>query len=470
MYRPNRRNLDILKRLQTDVINLCEPVEFGAWNLEVYPDATGGFHLLRYELQMSMLRLFYKVDEVREEAFELYADFNWLFHIAGGDIINQDYPLDLRTSGFRDMLASRKDELLSQEDIDQIRSIAALDKVDSVRGSRFCATAIDGFYSVGEALINLNYRGRKVPDNLLREFRKHLESKASLQLASAPSADGSRNTLASSIGEESLNDVLAELVLMIGLDGVKNDVTQLVNFLKIQQLRSAKGLSASEVSRHLVFSGNPGTGKTTVARILSRIYKQLGLLSKGHLVETDRAGLVAGYVGQTALKTQEIAEKALGGILFIDEAYSLSSGGSSDFGQEAIDTLLKFMEDNRDDMIVIVAGYTSRMSEFLSSNPGLRSRFNKYLHFDDYTPDQLADIFESFCVKNDFQLTDAAKEKLKRVFDEHYSSRSDSFGNGRLARNLFEQAIGNQANRLMTLATVDDASLTLLSDEDISDV
>ncbi len=451
------------------MVILWEPIEVGARELGVFPDIFSGFHLFRYELQMFMLRLFYKVDEVRDNAFELYADFCWLFHVTGGDVINQDYDLSLRRGLFNDLLESRKDELASVEDLDRIRTIPALEKFDSERGGESCSLAIECFYVLGEALLKLNYNGRRFPEELLVEARKHLESKRALQLASSPLIVGGGGEGLKSDENESLNDVLAELMLMIGLDGVKNDVTQLVNFLKIQQLRAAKGLSSSEVSRHLVFSGNPGTGKTTVARILSRIYKQLGLLTKGHLVETDRAGLVAGYVGQTAIKTREIAEKALGGVLFIDEAYSLSSGGDGDFGQEAIDTLLKFMEDNREDLIVIVAGYTSRMSEFLSSNPGLRSRFNKFLHFDDYTPGQLTDIFESFCVKNDFQLTDLAKHKLQSVFAEHYNSRSDSFGNGRLARNLFEKSIGNHANRLMTLPSVDDASLTLLVDADISD-
>ena len=232
-------------------------------------------------------------------------------------------------------------------------------------------------------------------------------------------------------------------------------------------MREAKGMAVQPLSRHLVFYGNPGTGKTTVARLLSQIYKSLGILSKGHLVETDRAGLVAGYVGQTALKVREVVSQAIGGVLFIDEAYTLSTGGDNDFGREAIDTLLKMMEDNRDDLIVVVAGYTDKMNTFLQSNPGLRSRFNKYLEFEDYKPKQLAEIFKLFCGISNYRLVPSTHGTLVRLFSELYATRNETFRNGRLARNLYEMTINNQANRIVLLSQVDDEILSTIEEIDV---
>ncbi|MFZ4662297.1 MAG: AAA family ATPase, partial [Caldilineaceae bacterium] len=259
-----------------------------------------------------------------------------------------------------------------------------------------------------------------------------------------------------------------QMHLLIGIENIKNEVIQLVNFLKIQQLRHSKGMAIIPVSRHLVFYGNPGTGKTTVARLLARIYKSLNVISRGHLIETDRAGLVAGYVGQTALKTQDAVKQAIGGVLFIDEAYTLAGEGQ-DYGREAIDTLIKLMEDNRDDLIIIVAGYTDEMNRFLSSNPGLKSRFNKYFYFNDYDPMQLISIFELFCHNTEFNLSQAAKMKLLQIFESLYTARDKTFGNARLVRNIFEHTISNQANRLVTLANITDIDLRVVLDVDIPD-
>lgn len=254
---------------------------------------------------------------------------------------------------------------------------------------------------------------------------------------------------------------------MVGLDRVKDDVKQLVNFLKVQQILQSKGLEAQPISRHLVFYGNPGTGKTTVARLLAQVYHSLEIISRGHLVETDRSGLVAGYVGQTALKVRELVESALGGILFIDEAYSLNAGNGQDYGHEAIETLLKLMEDNRDDLIVVVAGYTDKMSSFLSSNPGLRSRFNKYFYFEDYSPAQLVDIFELFCQKAGYKLHQPTKDDLLKVFSVLYETRDETFGNARQARNLFEMTISNQANRIVALTDITEETLSTIEEVDI---
>jgi stage V sporulation protein K len=281
--------------------------------------------------------------------------------------------------------------------------------------------------------------------------------------------------VASSIGAVSkepasrpLDVLLAELSALVGLDAAKKEVAQLVNFLKVQQLRQARGMTALPVSRHLVFSGNPGTGKTTVARLISQIYKSLGILSKGHLVETDRSGLVAGYIGQTAIKVQEIVQKSLGGILFIDEAYTLSSTKEGwDFGHEAIGTLLKLMEDHRDDFVVVVAGYTDKMQDFIDSNPGLRSRFNKYLQFADYSPLELVLIFQTFCSHGYYRLSASAEEKLVEIFSARYRERDETFGNGRLARNIFEEAIHNQASRIAPLSDITDEILSTIEAIDL---
>ena len=256
-------------------------------------------------------------------------------------------------------------------------------------------------------------------------------------------------------GEGSEPESLKELYELVGLENVKTEIRSIVNFAKIQAIRKRRGLKVFPISYHLVFIGNPGTGKTTVARIVAKIYKELGLLSKGHLVEVDRSALVAGYVGQTAIKTQEVISKAMGGVLFIDEAYMLSNEKDV-FGQEAIDTLLKAMEDHREDLIVIVAGYESLMKTFIESNPGLKSRFNRFIQFEDYTPEELYDIFTGLCTKNQYTLSEDAELVIKGYFRRVYESRTESFGNGRTVRNCFEKMITNQANRM---AQKEEASL-----------
>lgn len=267
----------------------------------------------------------------------------------------------------------------------------------------------------------------------------------------------------------SFDELMAQLESLVGLDEVKKDVKNLVNLMKVRKLRQENDLPVPPMSLHMVFMGNPGTGKTTVARLISGLYAAIGVLSKGQLVEVDRSGLVAGYVGQTALKTQEAIKSALGGVLFIDEAYSLSSGGENDFGREAIETILKAMEDHRDDLIVIVAGYDEPMQKFLSSNPGLESRFNKYFYFPDYTGEQLLTIFKNQCQKNSYTLSPEAEEAAKALFDRLYQQRDDNFGNGRDVRNCFENMIVRQSNRVAAMEAPTKEDLMTVLPEDLEE-
>lgn len=265
------------------------------------------------------------------------------------------------------------------------------------------------------------------------------------------------------------DELMAQLESLVGLEEVKKDVKNLVNLMKVRKLRQQNDLPVPPMSLHMVFMGNPGTGKTTVARILGGLYAAIGVLSKGQLIEVDRSGLVAGYVGQTALKTKEVINSALGGVLFIDEAYALSSGGENDFGREAIETILKAMEDHRDELVVIVAGYDEPMENFLSSNPGLESRFNKYFHFPDYNGEQLLAIFKSQCSKNSYVMGEEAEKAAAEMFTALYENRDDNFGNGRDVRNCFEDMIVRQSNRVAAMDAPTKEDLMAVLPEDLRD-
>ena len=263
-------------------------------------------------------------------------------------------------------------------------------------------------------------------------------------------------------------DPYKELDELIGLESVKEEVHTLANFAKIQQQRKAQGLKVPKMSFHLVFTGSPGTGKTTVARIVARIYKDLGILKSGHTVETDRSGLVAEYVGQTAMKTNAVIDSALNGVLFIDEAYALvPENAGSDYGQEAISTLLKRMEDDRDKLVVIIAGYPNEMKRFIDSNPGLQSRFTRYINFPDYTDGELFDIFTLYLNKNQYTMTDDAAALLMENLSYVVANKTKNFGNARYVRNLFERAVEQQANRLSAKRSISDEELSQLTKEDI---
>lgn len=265
---------------------------------------------------------------------------------------------------------------------------------------------------------------------------------------------------------EKVEDLKAELDTYIGLGEIKREVSNLINMATVFKRREDAGLPNTDFSLHMVFTGNPGTGKTMIARLMARIYHSLGILSKGQLVEVDRSGLVAGYVGQTAIKTQKVIQSALGGVLFIDEAYALNGGSENDFGQEAIDTVLKAMEDHRDDLVVIVAGYDDLMEKFIHSNPGLESRFNRYLHFDDYTTDEMLDIFKMQCKKGCYTLAPDAEQDVKDfICDEN--ADGITFGNARGVRNLFEQILTEQANRLAAMENFTKDDLMTITKADV---
>lgn len=266
--------------------------------------------------------------------------------------------------------------------------------------------------------------------------------------------------------KENIEDLKKELDSYIGLDEVKKEVKNLINMATVYKLRIDNNLPNPDMSLHLVFSGNPGTGKTMIARFMARVYHSLGLLSKGTLTEVDRSGLVAGYIGQTAIKTSKVIESAMGGVLFIDEAYTLTSKTENDFGYEAVDTILKAMEDSRADLVVIVAGYTDLMEKFIDSNPGLRSRFNKYIDFADYTADEMFAIFKLNCSKSFYVLDSAAEDKIKEYFTL-VSEAAGEFGNARGVRNTFEKILTEQANRIASLPSVSRDDLMKITEDDV---
>lgn len=265
---------------------------------------------------------------------------------------------------------------------------------------------------------------------------------------------------------ESLEDLLAELDGLIGLHSVKRNVYSLLHLQSIQMEREKRGLPKIPMTNHLVFTGNPGTGKTTVARLIGRIYHKIGLLPSDNFVEVDRSGMVAGYVGQTAIAVKNVMDTAKGGVLFIDEAYALSNGMRGDFGKEAIETLLKRMEDDRENMVVIVAGYPELMEDFIASNPGLRSRFRKKIYFPDYSPEELLEILEYMVKKHHFTISEKALDYAYTVLEEKYNTRSEDFANAREVRNFFESAVVSQADRLYGKETLTDEELCRLEESD----
>lgn len=345
-----------------------------------------------------------------------------------------------------------------------------LNKYDEANGTSFLTKTVNTIYQFAQIITKANgtitlqeMESLSTVWRLLHTYERYETYSQALAAVSRHQPNGASATPVEPIGKalDDLND-------LVGMEEIKEAVRTLTNFLKVQKVRSERGLANISVSLHSVYCGPPGTGKTTVARLMGTIFKDLGFLEKGHLVETDRAGMVAGYVGQTSKKVDELVQSALDGVLFIDEAYALEVPNSAnDFGQEAIDTLLKRMEDYRDRLVVIVAGYTDEMNIFIESNPGLKSRFNRYFYFNDYNPDELLAIFEKLCEKSHFKITPEVKETLHTVLYDSYSNRDRTFGNARLVRNLFEKTIERQANRLAVLSSLTDELLITILPEDI---
>lgn len=358
------------------------------------------------------------------------------------------------------------------------RKIAGGDNTRAKRLSDVYARLGQEFIAVNQQISDLEIaaltRYCSMLDQYLREFglyvteRRMKKEEILANVSMEKEAEQIENGNGPELDEEAVEKILSDLNDLVGLETVKEDVNTIVNLLRIQRIRKERGMKQPDVSKHLVFAGNPGTGKTTVARMLAKIYRSLGVLKGGQLIEVDRAGLVSGYVGQTAMKTKDVVDSALGGILFIDEAYTLTANrGENDFGQEAVDTLLKAMEDNRDNLVVIVAGYPALMEEFLESNPGLRSRFNKYINFEDYTAEQEVTILESMAKKQEYVFHPDAKQEAIDFFTERIAAELASYANARDARNYLEKAIAKQADRIVKLRDLDIETIQTLICEDL---
>ena len=339
-------------------------------------------------------------------------------------------------------------------------TIAGFEVADaSERATRFARAAIE----LAEATCELD--GVTPHESAeLKSFRRALEEQVAAATQHAASSEETGGST------ESLEDVLDELRALVGLDEVKEQVTTLSNLLKVQARRLELGLPEVTGARHMVFVGPPGTGKTTVARLVGRIFNALGLLARGHVVEVARQDLVAGYVGQTAIKTDAAVDRALDGVLFIDEAYTLSAAqAQEDFGHEAIATLLKRMEDDRGRLVVIVAGYPDKMRDFLGSNPGLASRFPEMIEFPHFSPDALVDILGRFCEESAYRMDTDAERRATEIIEGMWERRDRSFGNARAVRNLFEDAVAEQANRLVREGRMDRDAISSLTEQDFSE-
>ncbi len=375
-------------------------------------------------------------------------------------------PAEIRKEG---ALAGRREWLTRPSEMFEI-----LAGVDRMRGTQLAQTYYDEAMKLAHMVGSLDRFPSDAELRAIVGFQKLLRDNMPTAGATAAATGGPAASAEAKGADEPppepepiepLEDVLAELDQLIGLEAVKEEVRLLSALLRVQKMRADRELPVIDSTKHLVFSGNPGTGKTTVARLLARIYRSLEVVERGHLTEVDRSGLVAGYVGQTANKVADVFEKADGGVLLVDEAYSLIRGGEKDFGREAIDAIVKNVEDRRDSMVVILAGYPKEMAELVAANPGFSSRFPKTILFPDYDDEELVAILELICGKGKYNLSPEAREACVVWFGKH--QRGTGFGNGRLARNLFEAMVARHATRLVDVSEPTDDELMLITPDDL---